>query len=333
MRIFNGEKIRIGGDNMLDVTALGEILIDFTPAANSDAQIVSFVRNPGGAPANVLACLAKLGKKTAFIGKVGQDQFGVFLKDVLEQSRIETQGLVFSEETNTTLAFVHLNEQGDRSFSFYRNPGADMMLTADEVDVKLIADSKVFHFGSISMTHEPSATATLKALNYAKEKGCLISYDPNLRIPLWKDLSFAKQQIELGLSYADVLKISEEELEFITGLQDLEAGSQYIYEHYHVKLIFVTLGPEGCYYRMGHATGMRKGYAVSAVDTTGAGDSFLAGILYQILNSGNKISELTMNELEPMVGFANAVGALATTKKGAIPAMPTLEEIERLMRG
>jgi fructokinase len=318
---------------MLDVTALGEILIDFTPAANSDAQTVSFVRNPGGAPANVLASLAKLGKKTAFIGKVGKDQFGIFLKGVLEQSGIETKGLVFSEETNTTLAFVHLNEQGDRSFSFYRNPGADMMLTADEVDLELIASSKVFHFGSISLTHEPSASATLKALNHAKESGCLISYDPNLRIPLWKDLNHAKQQIELGLSYADVLKISEEELAFITGTQDLEQGSKNIYEHFHVKLIFVTLGPEGCYYRIGHETGMRKGYAVTAVDTTGAGDSFLAGVLYQILGCGKAISELLLNDIEPMVGFANAVGALTTTKKGAIPAMPSLEEIEELMRG
>lgn len=317
---------------MLDVTALGEILIDFTPAANSDAQTVSFVRNPGGAPANVLAGLAKLGKKTAFIGKVGKDQFGVFLQDVLKQAGIETRGLVFSEETNTTLAFVHLKEDGDRSFSFYRNPGADMMLTAEEVDLELIASSKVFHFGSISLTHEPSATATLKALEHAKASGCLISYDPNLRIPLWKDLNHAKHQIELGLSYADVLKISEEELAFISGIEDLEQGSKYIYEHYHVKLIFVTLGPEGCYYRMRYESGMRKGYAVTAVDTTGAGDSFLAGILYQILNCGKEISELLLSDIESMAGFANAVGALTTTKKGAIPAMPALEEIEELMR-
>jgi fructokinase len=317
---------------MLDVTALGEILIDFTPAANSDAETVSFVRNPGGAPANVLASLAKLGKKTAFIGKVGKDQFGVFLKDVLVQSGIEAKGLVFSEATNTTLAFVHLDNQGDRSFSFYRNPGADMMLTAEEVDLELIASSKVFHFGSISLTDEPAATATLRALDHAKESGCLISYDPNLRIPLWKDLHHAKQQIELGLTYADVLKISEEELAFITGLEDLDQGSQYIYDHFGIKLILVTLGPEGCYYRKGHETGHKKGYEVTAVDTTGAGDSFLAGILYQILHCEKELSELSLKDLESMVDFANAVGALTTTKKGAIPAMPSLEDIKGLMQ-
>jgi fructokinase len=317
---------------MFDCIALGEVLIDFTPAGKSETGEVRFEQNPGGAPANVLCALAKLGKRTAFIGKVGNDQFGHYLNSVLQKNKVNTDGVVFTEDINTTLAFVHLNDQGDRSFSFYRNPGADMLLHESELDLAMIGNSRIFHFGSISMTHEPSASATLKAVSFAKENGLLISYDPNLRVNLWSDLNHAKNMIEMGLKYADILKISEEELEFITGTKDLTKGSEYIFSHFSTKLIFVTLGSKGCFYRLGHETGKCSGYEIESIDTTGAGDAFLAGVLYQIIEKNKIITDLSLKDVEQMVSFANAVGALATTKKGAIPAMPTLEEILSLYK-
>ncbi|MCM3728126.1 carbohydrate kinase [Neobacillus cucumis] len=315
---------------MFDVTALGEVLIDFTPAGKSESGEVQFERNPGGAPAYVLAALAKLGKKTAFIGKVGNDQFGHYLHSVLGKNDINTKGLVFSNEINTTLAFVHLDEQGDRSFSFYRNPGADMMLKEQEVNLELLDHTRIFHFGTISMTHEPAASATLMAIKYAKEKGLLISFDPNLRVNLWGNLSRAKEMFTIGLGYANVLKISEEELDFISGTKDPDKGTAYIYDQFHTELIFVTMGGEGCFYRLGEKVGKCSGYEVVSNDTTGAGDAFLAGVLYQILEYNRSLSELTLNDVKQIVLFANAVGALATTKKGAIPAMPLIEEISAL---
>ncbi|PLS03207.1 carbohydrate kinase family protein [Neobacillus cucumis] len=312
---------------MYDVVALGEVLIDFTPAGISENGEVRFERNPGGAPANVLAALAKLGKKTAFIGKVGNDQFGHYLHSVLRWNNIDTKGVVFSNESNTTLAFVHLDDQGDRSFSFYRNPGADRMLKEQEVDLELLNHTRIFHFGTISMTHEPTASATLKAITYAKEKGHLISFDPNLRVKLWENLSYAKAMFNVGLRYANVLKLSEEELEFISGSKDPHTGTAYIFNQYHTELIFVTMGAEGCFYRLGEKVGKCSGYKVESIDTTGAGDAFLAGILYQILENKRLISNLSLDDVEQMVLFANAMGALVTMKKGAIPAMPSVEDI------
>ncbi len=317
---------------MMDVTALGELLIDFTPAGNSENGNARFERNPGGAPANVLAALAKLGKKGAFIGKVGDDQFGRFLESVLRDNGIDTSGLVLSREYQTTLAFVHLNPDGDRSFSFYRRNGADMMLEEKEVRYDLIKGAKIFHFGSVSMTDDPSRTATLKAASYAKQQGVLVSYDPNLRLPLWSDASVAKQTISEGLRFADILKISEEELEFLTGAAGLSEGSETLFAQYRIPLILVTLGEKGCFIRKGNETAAVQGYPVKAVDTTGAGDGFLGGMLYQLLESGVSLDQLSMERIADMVRFANAVGALATTKKGAIPAMPTLEEVRALMR-
>ncbi|WP_246277411.1 carbohydrate kinase family protein [Neobacillus endophyticus] len=319
-------------EKVYDVIALGELLIDFTPAGKLESGEVRFEQNPGGAPANVLTALAKFGKTTAFISKVGNDQFGYYLNSVLEKSNINTRGIVFTDDVNTTLAFVHLDDQGDRSFSFYRKPGADMMLHENEIDLEMIANSRIFHFGSISMTHEPSTTATLKAVAFAKENGLLISYDPNLRMNLWSDFNHAKNMIELGLKYADILKISEEELEFMTGIKDLRDGSEYIFSHFGIKLIFVTLGSKGCFYRLGNETGKCYGYEIVPIDTTGAGDAFLAGILYQIIERNKSITELSLKDVEQMVSFSNAVGALATTKKGAIPAMPTLEEVLTLYK-
>lgn len=318
---------------MFDVVALGELLIDFTPCGLSSSRSRIFEQNPGGAPANVLAALAKLNKKSAFIGMVGQDQFGLFLKDVLQKNGIDIRGLKFSKTVNTTLAFVHLTSSGDRSFSFYRNPGADMMLCPDDIDYDLIKQAKVFHFGSISMTDEPSRSATLAAIRFAKEKGIMISYDPNYRPPLWSSEILAVSVMKSGLEYADILKVSETELELLTGTANLEKGSIILYEM-GVQVILVTLGAEGCYYRYSGGTGHVPTFQVQVVDTTGAGDAFLGGVLYYL--SGLTLGEiqvLNQNEFEKIITFANAVGALTTTQKGAIPALPDMETVGRLIDG
>lgn len=315
---------------MFDVVALGELLIDFTPSGLSPTGNELFEKNPGGAPANVLAALSKLGKKTSFIGKVGKDQFGKFLENTLNTCNINTSGLVFSNEINTTLAFVHLDDKNDRTFSFYRNPGADMTLSKDEIKYQLIKDAKIFHYGSVSMTHEPSKSATMSAVKFAKENGVIVSYDPNLRVPLWGNLDEAREVILEGLKYADLLKISEEELLFLTGESDLKAGSKNIRDKFGIDLIFITLGKKGCFYRLKDSTGCSPAYAVKTVDTTGAGDAFLGGILYNIIENEIVLSQLTVSDIEVFVDFANALGSIVTTKRGAIPAMPTFSEIENV---
>jgi fructokinase len=317
---------------MYDVVAIGELLIDFAPGGLTAEGTALFERNPGGAPGNVLAILAKLGKKTALISKVGEDQFGEFLISVIDEIGIDKRGIVVTNEANTTLAFVHLDSKGDRSFSFYRKPGADMLLSEKEVDLELIYDTKIFHFGTVSMTHEPCRGATLHAVKTAKETGALISYDPNLRPPLWNSLEEAKEIIELGLEYADILKVSNEELEFITGIKDLEEGSNYILDKYGIKLILVTLGPKGCFYRLGSETGRLDTYDVPTVDTTGAGDAFWGALLYQIIEKNKALTELSKSDMEYMVDFANAAGSLATMRKGAIPAMPSIAAIEECIK-
>jgi fructokinase len=333
---------------MYDVVAIGELLIDFIPGGISEAGNVLFERNPGGAPGNVLSILAKLGKKTAFISKVGVDQFGEFLISVMKDIGIDTKGIVTTGEANTTLAFVHLDKSGDRSFSFYRKPGADMLLNEKETDLNLVTNTKIFHFGSVSMTHEPSRSATLHAVKTARDNGAIISYDPNLRPPLWDDLNEAKNIIEMGFEYADLLKVSEEELEFLTGFKDLEKGSEIIYKKYGIRLILVTLGSNGCFYRLasrnggksGSQTGSQSGsqtgrldtYNVKTIDTTGAGDAFLGAFLYKLLESNKTPADLGDDELKQMIDFSNAAGSLATVKKGAIPAMPDLEAIANCMR-
>ncbi|NIK78576.1 sugar/nucleoside kinase (ribokinase family) [Paenibacillus castaneae] len=314
-----------------DVTALGEVLVDFTPAGKSENGNQQFECNPGGAPANVLAALAKLGKKTSFIGKVGNDQFGTFLKETLETCEVHTGGLVVSSEVSTTLAFVHLDDMGDRSFSFHRKPGSDQTLHENEVDYSLIDQARIFHFGSISMTHEPSRTATLHALEHAKKSGAWISFDPNLRLSLWDDLTHAKSAIIAGLKYSDITKLSEEELAFITGTKDLEKGSKYISETYGVKLVLITLAEEGCYYRFGQQSGKVPGFRVDTIDTTGAGDAFLGGILFALLEMKVQLEELSKEDVEHAITFANAVGAIVTTKRGAIPAMPGMDEIRKVL--
>ncbi|WP_226527324.1 PfkB family carbohydrate kinase [Metabacillus niabensis] len=313
------------------VTALGELLIDFTPSGYSDKGHVLFETNPGGAPANVLVALSNFNIQTSFIGKVGNDQFGHLLKTGLEQYKIDTTNLLFSDQVNTTLAFVHLDPTGDRSFHFYREPGADIMLTAEEINEELIQQSVIFHFGSLSLTHEPAATATFKALEYAKKHHVMISYDPNLRIPLWDSLDRAKEMILKGLEYADIVKLSEEELVFLTGYDDLEKGSEIIQSQYGCSVVFVTLGPEGCFYRSKNHSGKTTGFHVEVVDTTGAGDAFVGGALFKILESNKHVNMLNQVELVEITTFANAVGALATITKGGIPSMPLKDQVEKML--
>lgn len=319
---------------MYDVVALGEVLIDFTPLGKTSGGNPSFEQNAGGAPANVLAILSKLGKKTSFIGKVGDDQFGHFLKQTLEQVKIDTTGLVFSEEVRTTLAFVHLDDSGDRSFSFYRNLGADMTLTKDEVCTEVIANSSIFHFGSLSLTHPTVAVATFHAVEQAKQANKLISFDPNLRESLWSSLDAAKQMMLQGMQHADIVKVSEEELLFLTGKADLDLAAQELCSTYQLSLLFVTRGEKGCYYRCGSISGAVAAYQVKVVDTTGAGDAFFGGALYKLLDAAKSaadIASLSQAELEAIVAFANAAGGLTATRKGAISIMPTLDEIAALM--
>ncbi len=315
---------------MFDIVALGELLIDFTPAGNSPAGNMLFERNPGGAPANLLAAASRLGGNCAFIGKVGDDQFGRFLKGVLEENHIDVGGLRSSKDVNTTLAFVHLDESGDRSFSFYRKPGADIMLSPDELDFGVIDNCKIFHFGSLSMTSEPARSATLKAVEYAKAKKKIISYDPNWRPPLWENNISAKEGMLSGLKFADILKISETELEFLTGENDPEKGSRALFDG-GIKLVLVTLGPKGCFYRYSQGFGHLGTYDTAVIDTTGAGDAFLGGLLYQLSKVTVPISELNKTELTDMIDFSNAVGALCSAKRGAIPAMPAFREVKECM--
>jgi len=318
---------------MFDITVFGEILIDFTPAGTSSQGNICFERNPGGAPANVAVCVARLGGKSAFIGKVGEDMFGQFLSKVLEDNKVDVSGLRFSKEKNTTLAFVQLDEKGDRSFSFYRDPGADTTLEPSEINYELIKNSKVFHFGSLSLTDEPARSATHAALKYAKENGCTISYDPNLRPPLWGSMEQAKEQILSVMGYCDILKISEEEMEFLTGEKVLDKGTGVLYDKFGMSLILVTRGEEGSYYRFGGLTGNKPTFnELKPVDTTGAGDSFLGGFIYSMLSKGlNHPGKLDVGQLEDILVFSNAAASLCVTRKGAIPAMPDLESVKKLV--
>lgn len=318
-------------DKLYDVTAIGELLIDFTMNGQSGQGNDLFEACPGGAPCNVLAMLNKLGRKTSFIGKVGEDQFGRLLKDTIEGLGIGTEGLIMDKEIRTTLAFVHTFPDGDREFSFYRKPGADMMLSEDEIDLDMIRKSKVFHFGTVSMTDEPARTATKKALKTAKEAGCLITFDPNLRPPLWGSLDDAKEQIEYGFQYCDVLKISDNEIQFVSGKEDYDEGIRYLQEKYQIPLIFLTMGKDGsrAYYKDMRVE--RKGFAVKAIETTGAGDTFCGCAVNGVLTHG--LNNLTEEILEDILTYANAGAALITMKKGAIRSMPEPEDIKRLAEG
>ena len=316
----------------IDVTALGELLIDFTENGTSPQGNPLFEANPGGAPCNVLALLAKLGHKTAFIGKVGKDFFGTQLKDAIQEVGICADYLCMDDEVHTTLALVHTFPDGDRDFSFYRNPGADMMLTEEEVPEDLITGSKIFHFGTLSMTHEGVRTATKKALDMAKENHIIISFDPNLRPPLWNSLDEAKEQVLYGLGYCDVLKISDNEIEWLTGIKDYTDGVTWIKEHFpEIKLILVSMGRDGsrAYYEdmiVEAAACINE----KTIETTGAGDTFCGCVLHYILE--HNLEGMTEENLKEMLRFANSAASLITTKKGALRVMPVQEEIIENMR-
>lgn len=312
-----------------DVIAMGELLIDFTMSGESEQGNGMFEACPGGAPCNVLALLNKMGKKTAFLGKVGKDQFGVLLRGTLDDVGIDTSNLLVDEQVNTTLAFVHTFPDGDREFSFYRNPGADMMLAAEEVDPEFLAQTRIFHFGTLSMTHDSVREATKKALQAAKDNGLMISFDPNLRPPLWSSLELAKEQMEYGFQFCDILKISDNEIQFVSGKEDYDEGIRYLQEKYQIPLILLTMGKDGsrAYYK-----GMRverAGFRCETIETTGAGDTFCGSSLNYILD--HDFENLTEEQLGEMLTFANAAAAIVTTRKGAIRAMPEREDVEKLI--
>lgn len=313
-------------NRLFDVTALGELLIDFTENGTSSQGNPLLEANPGGAVCNVLAMLGRLGKKTAFIGKVGHDMFGTQLKNAVEEVGIDTRALFMDEEVHTTLAFVHTYPDGDRDFSFYRNPGADMMLTKDEVPADLIQNSRLFHFGTLSSTHEGVREATRHAIEIAKDAGCIITFDPNLRPPLWKSLDDAKREMEYGMTKCDVLKISDNEVEFLFGTTDYDKGAALIREKYNIPLVLITMGKEGsrAYYkdmRVEAAPFLQE----NTIETTGAGDTFCASILNYVLEHG--LNSLTEENLLEMLTFANAAASLITTRKGALRVMPSRQEV------
>ncbi len=337
-----------------DVVALGELLIDFTENGTSVQGNPVYEANPGGAPCNVLAMLNKAGKKTAFIGKVGQDIFGKRLKSVLEETGIDVSNLIMDADVRTTLAFVETFADGDRDFSFYRNPGADMMLREEELHADLLQDTRIFHFGTLSMTHEEVRKATKTAIRIAKESGAFISFDPNLREPLWRSLDEAKEQVAYGLSQCDILKISDNEIRWFTGEEDFDTGIAKLRSQYDIPLIMLSMGKDGsrAYYRnrIVGCTAQEQREAEDAsdklhykdlrveaapflqentIETTGAGDTFGGCCLYHVLKYG--LDNFDEEKLKEMLTFANAAASIITTRKGALRVMPEVAEVERLM--
>ena len=315
-----------------DVVALGELLIDFTDNGLSGQGNPVYEANPGGAPCNVLAMLRKLGYEAAFVGKVGADGFGKQLEDVLKETGIATEGLKWDEYVHTTLAVVHTLPGGDRDFSFYRNPGADMMLTEEELPLEMIENCRIFHFGTLSMTHEGVRKATLKAIDAAKKSGALISFDPNLRPPLWDSMDDAAEQIHAGLGLCDILKIADNEIEFMTGETDFDKGAAVLQERYpNIKILNVTAGADGSYsYSCGHRVFVPSFKLGGTIETTGAGDTFCASVLGFVLEHG--VENLSAEQLTEMLRFANAAAYLVTTKKGAIRSMPEKAQVLEILK-
>lgn len=313
---------------MFDFISIGEILIDFAPTGEDD----TYKANPGGAPANVACVLSKLGCKTAFVGKIGNDSFGKQCKSALKNVNVNTDYLIISDDEPTTLAFVCLDKNGNREFSFYRDNTADVNLNDRDIERISEIQAEVFHFGSVSLTKEPSRTAVLKAVENAKKSGMIISYDPNLRLPLWKSANEAKNVILDTLHYAEIFKISEEEAIFLFDETDCGKVCDIIYKKHATKMIIITRAKNGCYAMINGKSYSSYAYDLKTIDTTGAGDSFLAGVLYNLLKLDKKIEMLTNEEITYMLDFANAIGSLVTTKMGAIPAIPEINEIYACMR-
>ncbi len=315
---------------MYDIVALGECLIDFAPMGKNDQGMPMFAQNPGGAPANVLAMYKKLGGSAAFIGKVGQDDFGDFLADTLRSAGIDCTGLLRDDEIPTTLAFVQLDAAGDRSFTFYRKPGADIRLTEDELPDTLLAGCRTFHFGSVSLTDEPCRSATLSAATRAKAAGATISYDPNYRPFLWPDEAKAKAEMLAALPLANLVKVSEEEMVLLTSETDLAKGAAILAAQ-GASLVVITRGALGCYYHTASCCGAVPTFAIDAVDTTGSGDAFWGNLLYELAEIPlAALAALPQETLHAIMARSNTAGTLTATKKGAIPAMPSKSEIEAI---
>ena len=311
-----------------DVVALGELLIDFTNNAESAQGNPMFEANPGGAPCNVLSMLENLGNKTSFIGKVGDDFFGKMLKERVEKQGIDTKGLFLDGDVHTTLAFVNKLPNGDRDFSFYRKPGADMMLTAADVDLvkDLLEETSVFHFGTLSMTDEPTAGATRLAVETAKKNGALISFDPNYRAPLWESEEKALNAMKYGFEHCDILKISDNEVELFTGMKDIEAGARKIKEQFDIPLVFATLGPDGSMALYRDMVVKKDGYRnPDTIETTGAGDTFCACAVDFVRRNG--LEDLSEDKLLSCLNFANAAASIITTRRGALSVMPKKTEV------
>ena len=313
---------------MIDITAVGEILIDLTQTGVSDNGIPVYTAFPGGAPANVAVAAAKLGAKTAFIGKAGNDAFGKLLMDTVRRNGVNTDGMILSD-ANTTLAVVSLDESGDRDFAFYRKGFADTLLSADEISDDQLKSTRFLHFGSVSLTDEPARSATLGAAERAKAFGATVTYDPNFRESLWEDREEAIAMMKRPLPMVDILKISDEELPLLTGTDDPAEGTRMLADEHGVKLILLTLGAKGAYWRMGDLTGSCDGVKVKVADTNGAGDTFLGSFLSGMVRLGKySPDELDEAELAALVKFANKAASVTTSRSGAIPAMPTWDEVK-----
>lgn len=310
---------------MYDVTAMGELLIDFTPCGTSEAGRTLFEQNPGGAPANVLVAMSKLGLKTAFIGKVGEDMHGELLKQTLINNGVETKGLIEDPEVFTTLAFVQLKD-GERSFSFARKPGADTQIRADEVNMDILNQTRIFHFGSLSLTNEPARSATIYAVEQAKKAGALISYDPNYRAPLWPSQEAAEQEMRSVIKYVDIMKVSDEETKLLTGVEDPYEAAQILLDQ-GVKCVVITMGKDGAMLRTEKFTVKEPSQTRKVVDTTGAGDSFWGGLLSRFAEEKVSPEELTQQQASDFIRFANIVAGLCVEKRGAIPAMPNRDDV------
>ncbi len=312
-----------------DVTSLGEILIDFTYHSVSENGAALFEQNPGGAPANLLAAVQKLGGKTAFIGKVGNDMHGLFLKDVVEKAGISTEGMLVDDNFFTTLAFVNLAPSGERSFSFARKPGADTQLSKDDVNYDLIKNSKIFHIGSLSMTDEPSCTATFESLEFAKKNDIIVSYDPNYRKMLWKDEATAVKGMRSILEYVDIIKISDEEIHLLTDTDNPQDAAKELMGK-GIDCVIVTLGSKGAYVATRNADVLSPCPDSKVVDTTGAGDSFMGAFLYKMSQDNKKPYQLTKEDITEYAKFANKVATIVVGRRGAINAMPSMEEVLKL---
>lgn len=321
---------------MVQIVCLGELLIDFVSLESgvSLVEAFSFQKAAGGAPANVAVGLARLGHEVGFVGKVGAESFGDFLVGVLRENHVDVSGMAVDYEARTMLAFVSLTHEGERDFMFYRHPSADMRLTPEEIPESLIANAAIFHYGSISLISEPCRSATFHALEIARKAGCLISYDPNLRLGLWENEEHARREMLHGMAHADIVKINDDELEFLTGTRNFQEGAIRLLG-YGPTLVIITLGKNGCYVYSASAESRMPGFTIQAVDTTGAGDGFVAGLLSGLLSHLHPHEPFVVPDkatLEHMCRFANAVGAMTSLKRGAIPGLPYRKEVEAFMK-